>query len=41
MSDEEFLRLVNIDSARENVDGFPWERKDGQTQAEVIYFTKF
>ncbi|XP_059170682.1 N-acetylglucosamine-1-phosphotransferase subunits alpha/beta-like [Physella acuta] len=34
MSDEEFLRLVNIDSARENVDGFPWERKDGKTQAE-------
>uniref|UniRef100_A0A2C9K5A8 N-acetylglucosamine-1-phosphotransferase subunits alpha/beta n=1 Tax=Biomphalaria glabrata TaxID=6526 RepID=A0A2C9K5A8_BIOGL len=32
MSDEDFLRLVSIGETRENVGGFPWERKDGESE---------
>ncbi|CAL1547114.1 unnamed protein product [Lymnaea stagnalis] len=35
MTDEEFLRLVNVDVAGENVGGFPWERKDIQEDEET------
>ncbi|KAH9518792.1 hypothetical protein Btru_006280 [Bulinus truncatus] len=32
MSDEDFLRLVSVGEAGENADGFPWEKKDGNTE---------